>query len=154
MADTSIERIRSGGQTGVDRAALDAAVASGTPHGGWCPAGRRAEDGRIPEVYRLRETPQADYAERTRLNVRDADATLILVRSDPQGGTLLTLQTALELRKPVLLVDAGQRFPRRAIEAWLRVNGVRELNVAGPRGSAAPDIYRHARAFMDALLGG
>lgn len=156
MAEPNIRRIRSGGQTGVDRAALDAAVAAGIPHGGWCPSGRRAEDGRIPDRYDLRETASPEYAERTRLNVRDSDGTLILSSPDPTGGTLLTLQVALGLRKPVFLIDPNGGFSRRRPAAWLcswlDANGIRELNVAGPRGSSSPEVYRDARRFMDDVL--
>ena len=88
------EKIVSGGQTGVDRAALDAALALGIPCAGWCPKGRRAEDGAIPERYPVAETESADYEERTRLNVGDADATLILASGPLSGGTGLTAETA------------------------------------------------------------
>lgn len=152
MAEPNIERIRSGAQTGVDRAALDAAIEAALPHTGWCPAGRRAEDGRISDRYDLCETESSSYAERTLLNVRDADGTLILSTAEPDGGTLLTLQTAIRMHKPVFLTDPGRVCPHRAIDAWLRTNQVHELNVAGPRGSAAPTIYRDARRFMDELI--
>ena len=81
-----IARVVSGGQRGVDRAALDVAIELSIPHGGWCPAGRRAEDGRIPDHFQLQETPSRDYPQRTRWNVRDSDGTLILTRGEPTGA--------------------------------------------------------------------
>src|SRR5437660_8666127 len=97
-------KLISGGQTGVDRAALDVALELGLPCGGWCPRGRKAEDGVIPDRYPLAETPSPSYRQRTRWNVRDSDGTLILVRGRPTGGTALTLASARRLGKPVLVV--------------------------------------------------
>ena len=138
----------SGGQTGVDRAALDAAVELGIPHGGWCPRNRLAEDGRIPERYHLKETESADYAVRTRLNVRDADATLILYREPLEGGTALTWQLAVQLEKPVFLVELGFPPIREAFLQWIEENAVRTLNIAGPRESQRPGISREARQLL------
>lgn len=152
MDEPNIESIRSGGQTGVDRAALDAALDAGVRHGGWCPAGRRAEDGCIPERYRLQETASPNYAERTRLNVRDSDGTLILSASKMAGGTRLTFDTAVELRKPVFLATPERSCPDRLIRAWIRANDIRHLNVAGPRASASDAVYADARRFMDELF--
>jgi hypothetical protein len=98
-------RIVSGGQSGVDRAALDVALELGVPCGGWCPRGRRAEDGPIPDRYPLRETPWHGYPQRTEWNVRDADGTLVLTAGGPDRGTALTLRVADRLGKPCLLVD-------------------------------------------------
>src|SRR5919108_3104860 len=95
----------SGGQTGVDRAALDAAAEVGLRTGGWCPRGRRAEDGALAALYTLRETPSRGYAQRTEWNVRDSDATLVLCRGAPRGGTALTLRVAKRCGRPVLVVD-------------------------------------------------
>jgi len=95
-----IERILSGGQTGVDRAALDVALELGIPCGGWCPAGRRAEDGRIPAIYPVQETESRNYAVRTRRNVRDTDGTLVLVNGPVSGGTRLTVKCADDENKP------------------------------------------------------
>ena len=140
--------ILSGGQTGVDRAALDAALELGIPHGGWCPQGRMAEDRRIPAKYHLKETFSSDYAVRTRLNVRDADGTLILYREPLEGGTALTWQFAVELEKPVLLVELGFPPVFEAFQLWLRENGIRTLNIAGPRESQRPGIGRDAKTFV------
>lgn len=105
MEGGRLVRIISGGQTGVDRAALDVAMARGLACGGWVPRGRRAEDGRLPLRYPMRESRRNSYGERTRLNVRDADGTLILTRGQPIGGTALTAALAQRLGKPYLLVD-------------------------------------------------
>ena len=144
--------IHSGGQTGVDRAALDAAMARGVPVGGWCPQGRRAEDGPIPPRYPLTETGSAEYAVRTRWNVRDAEATLVLTFGEPDAGTALTIEEARALGKPLCIVDLGAEWEVAPVAAWLLEEGVRVLNVAGPRESSAPGIYAEARAFMDRLL--
>jgi len=146
------ERVLSGGQTGVDRAALDVALELGIPCGGACPAGRRAEDGRIPERYPLTEQPGAGYPERTERNVVDADATLILARGPMTGGTRLTAELARRHGKPFLVVDlATEPDPQDAL-AWLRERAVHTLNVAGPRESGAPGIHAEAVAYLRALL--
>ena len=100
-----LERIISGGQTGVDRAALDAAIELGIPHGGWCPRGRRAENGVIPSRYQLKEIEGIDYSERTRRNIVESDATLILTSGPLQGGTLLTFNLCIKLSRPVRVVQ-------------------------------------------------
>lgn len=144
--------IHSGGQTGVDRAALDAALALGVPVGGWCPRGRRAEDGPIATRYVLRETPSTYYVERTRWNVRDADATLVLTRGTPTGGTATTIKAAHALDKPCYIVDLAETDDVNPIADWLQAEDIRVLNVAGPRGSTCPDLYAEARAFMERLI--
>ena len=98
-------KIVSGGQTGVDRAGLDAAIALGIDHGGWCPRGRRAEDGRIPDSYQLKETPQRDYSVRTEQNVVESDGTLILYRRRLSGGTALTFRLAQKHNRPCCRID-------------------------------------------------
>jgi hypothetical protein len=145
--------IRSGGQTGVDRAALDAAMAAGLRVAGWCPRGRLAEDGRIPVRYPLVEAPTAESADRTMRNVRDSDATLILAREPLLGGTALTAEEARRLGRPVLVVDPASAAPAD-VANWLRARGVRDLNVAGPRESEKPGAYAEAKAFLDVLLRG
>ncbi|MBM4147895.1 MAG: hypothetical protein FJ224_02460 [Lentisphaerae bacterium] len=149
-------RIVSGGQTGVDRAALDAAVSRGAPVGGWCPLGRLAEDGVIPPSYPLRETPTAAYPERTRWNVRDSDATLVLACGEPAGGTALTVETADRLGRPFLVLDLLDRRNTAVTLAllWARELNIGILNVAGPRESASPGAYGLARAFMESFLDG
>lgn len=145
-------RIISGGQTGVDRAALDAAMAHGVACGGWVPRGRRAEDGRIAARYPLRETRSSAYGERTRLNVRDADATLILTHGTPSGGTARTIDFARQLGRPHLVVDLAADADPATARAWLASLAVCVLNVAGPRESGCPGIFGEARVFLDAVL--
>ncbi len=147
-------KIISGGQTGVDRAALDVASELGALCGGWCPRGRRAEDGTIPEHYPLRETPSSDYVERTEWNVRDADATLVLTHGAPTGGTALTVELARQYDKPCRIVDLGERSAAEPEETrrWLGHIHPRTLNVAGPRERGHPGIYQKAREFLLALL--
>jgi hypothetical protein len=150
-----VERIISGGQTGVDRAALDAAIACGVPHAGWCPRGRRAEDGPIAAAYNLRETESPQYHVRTRLNVLDADGTLILHRGPLTGGTELTRKVAHAQRRPLLSVDLGAvpaEVALASIRAWLAEHRIRTLNVAGPRESACPGIAAQAGPLLLAVL--
>ena len=146
-----VRRIISGGQTGVDRGALDAAIALGVEHGGWCPKGRLAEDGRIPARYNLRETDSCDYPQRTERNVADSDGTLILYRQPLQGGTELTRRLAHRHRKPCLLVDLAVEFDARRVRAWIRRHQIQVLNVAGPRESSAPGIARETERVLAAL---
>lgn len=147
-------RIVSGGQTGVDRAALDVALALGLPCGGFCPRGRRAEDGKIPERYPLTELASAAYAARTRANVEAADATLVLVRDEPAGGTKLTVQWCLRLGKPVLVVRPHEEGALPAALHWLLTTKPAVLNVAGPRASQWPEGYQLAFAFLVRLFQG
>ncbi|ROR35013.1 YpsA SLOG family protein [Inmirania thermothiophila] len=147
-----LRRIVSGGQSGVDRAALDVALALGLPAGGWCPAGRRAEDGPIPARYPLRETPSADYAQRTAWNVRDSDATLILHRGPLAGGTRLTRELAERHGRPCLCIDLAAVPDPAAVRRWLTAHGVGSLNVAGPRETQSPGIGAEAAAFLRRLL--
>ncbi len=153
------ERIVSGGQTGVDRGALDAAIALAIPHGGWCPRGRLAEDGVIPKRYQLRETESARYSFRTRQNVVDSSGTLILCRGLPlQGGTELTRHCALRHDKPCLVVNLSRDLildeELEKARRWIDEQQLRVLNVAGPRESSTPAIAEQTRQFLIKLLGG
>ncbi|KPV41271.1 molybdenum cofactor carrier [Thiohalorhabdus denitrificans] len=145
-------KVISGGQTGVDRAALDAAMAAGLAVGGWCPTGRRAEDGPLDARYPLVETPSRDYRQRTRWNVRDADATLVLGWGRLTGGTALTVGFIREYGRPHRVVPLDGDPDPGPVRAWLREQEVTTLNVAGPRGDAEGRIYAAARAFLTALF--
>ena len=156
MNETStrtIQKIVSGGQTGVDRAALDAAMVLGLPVGGWCPKGRRAEDGVIDLRYPLIETPDEQYAQRTAWNVRDSDGTLVLLFDKSSPGTNVTIEEANALGKALLLVDLTTNPEEMEVLGWLEANGILVLNVAGPRESEAPGIYEATRAFLDDVFG-
>ena len=145
-------RILSGGQSGVDRAALDAALARNVPCSGWCPRGRRAEDGPIDQRYPLAETPGRNYPQRTEWNVRDSDGTLILVQGSPDRGTALTIKLAARLQKACLVLDLSGRQLVEKVLCWAQRNHVRVLNVAGPRESKNPGIYERAFQFLRKLL--
>lgn len=147
-----VSTIVSGGQTGVDRGALEAARALGLQHGGWCPHGRVAEDGRIPDRYQLRETPSSEYAERTERNVRDSDATLILCKGEPTGGTALSLRLALQWGRPCR-VEPLDGAGLAGIRQWLTDHDVHVLNIAGPRESQLPGAAVQACAMLIELFG-
>ena len=146
-------KLVSGGQTGVDRAALDAALACGVRHGGWCPRGRRAEDGRIDDVlyHGLVETEEsADYSVRTERNVVDSDGTLILCLGEDAfltGGTLWTRQCAEAHRKPCLVLDLRQQ-QYAVLNEWLQEYKIAVLNIAGPRESQSPGIAAAAKLWL------
>ncbi|HEX6038759.1 putative molybdenum carrier protein [Longimicrobium sp.] len=142
----------SGGQTGVDRAALDVAMERGIPRGGWCPAGRWAEDGPIDGCYPLRETPSADPAQRTEWNARDSDGTALLVAAGDSPGTALTRESARRLGRPVYPWQLDAPPDAGHFRRWLQIHRVRTLNVAGPRESEAPGIYAAAADWLRAAL--
>ncbi len=146
-------RIVSGGQTGVDRAALDVALALGIECGGWCPRGRRAEDGPISPDYPLAETESQHYEDRTERNVLDSDGTLILTRGELGGGTALTHDLALRHGRPVLVVDLDRDAATAHVRDWIAAHRIATLNVAGPRESGRPGIHLAAKAFLEELLG-
>jgi len=145
-------KIISGGQTGVDRAALDVAIELGLPCGGWCPRGRRAEDGVIAAIYPLQETDSDEYAPRTARNVLDADGTLIITRGEPTRGTALTVEIAKRAKRPYMIVDLARSTDASAVRHWLLREHVATLNVAGPRESNCSGIYDEALVFLRALL--
>ncbi len=152
-------RIVSGGQSGVDRAALDVAASRGLDLGGWCPRGGWAEDfpdppGVLEKYPQMTETPGNDPSQRTRWNVRDADATLILVTTEigVSAGSDFTLACALALAKPHLVIDLRAGDALSAAREWVSRIAPATLNVAGPRESEAPGVYRAARRFLETLL--
>lgn len=150
---TAPQLILAGGQTRVDRAALDWAIDMGIAHGGWCPRGRTAQDGPLPERYKLKETEATGYSKRTRMNVRDADATLIIHYGPLLGGTRLTLRLADEMEKPVRLVDLSKDWPSQTIhvQAWWTERGLHSLNVAGPSEERVQGIYALTMNLMQQL---
>ncbi|MCP4775707.1 MAG: hypothetical protein GY880_15855 [Planctomycetaceae bacterium] len=157
MTSRPFKKIISGGQTGVDRAALDVAIELEIPHGGWCPAGRRAEDGTIASIYQLQETSTRNYAQRTEKNVLDSCGTLILYQHQISGGTALTRRLSHTHTQPCLCLDLGPSIfdlaqLLQSLIDWGTNHQIDILNVAGPRASTQPEIYAMAYSFMKAAL--
>lgn len=150
-----VRKIVSGGQTGADRGALDAAIAAGVEHGGWLPKGRKTENGPLPLSYNLNELPSKDYRDRTARNVQDSDGTLMVSHGALTGGTLLTKVFAEKFNKPWLHLDMRRQTWEEALSAceeWLCSSGIEVLNVAGPRASGDSDIYDTVRELIAVLL--
>lgn len=150
-----VQRVVSGGQTGVDRAALDVALRLGVACGGWCPRGRRAEDGPIPVRYPLRETSSPAYPVRTERNVRDSDGTLVLRLGPGDRGTALTVRMAARIGRPLLELDLAavpEPFALAAAREWLERHEIAVLNVAGPRESRRPGVHAAASRLLASLL--
>jgi putative molybdenum carrier protein len=148
-------RIISGGQTGVDRGALDAALDLGVECGGCCPAGRLAEDGIIPERYPVIELEDGGYAERTAQNVMDSDGTLIISNDEPMGGTRETIERCIEKGKPYLIIKHREMSTPEAkgkALKFLQNRHIRRLNVAGPRASQWPEGHALTYQIMSAIL--
>jgi hypothetical protein len=153
----ALTKIISGGQTGVDRAALDAALAVGFPCGGWCPADRKAEDGPIPERYPMSLLTERGDRLRTVKNVQTSDGTAILFNQTLSGGTKLTRDTCIKEKKPFIVLDATQITVERAVRAVLRSieeNEISTLTVAGPRLSGWADGYQFALAVIGGVIRG
>jgi hypothetical protein len=149
-----ISKIISGGQTGVDRAALDWAISNDVAHGGWCPQGRLAEDGVLDTQYHLVEIENGSYRQRTKRNVMDSDGTLILHLGDLNGGTLATQSFTRQLGKPCYLVQLDSdtlECDLNNLISWIQVNNIAILNVAGPSASKRHAIYSMAILFMGQL---
>lgn len=144
--------INSGGQTGVDRAALDFALSNGLTCKGWCPKGRVAEDGVINARYTLCETNSVAPEVRTELNVMDSDATLIIYTDEMDPGTAVTKDFAFEYHKPVFIWKIGRNNNVVQFKRWIFKNNVKVLNVAGPKASNAPDIYGETLELLETLL--
>ncbi len=155
MSDFLTLKIISGGQTGVDRAALDAALESGVSAGGWCPEGRQAEDGPIAEKYPLQELPDGSYKERTLKNVQDSDATIIIYFESISGGTKETLLYCLNEKKPYLLIDGSgitEDSASKRIKHFIDENQISLLNVAGPRASKEQRAYEYTKQVITLML--
>ena len=153
--------IISGGQTGVDLAALDTASVFGIHCGGWCPKGRINEEGTIHKKYELKEihgdynTDKENYDARTKANIKDSDGTLIFVPSYPlppaiQDGTLLTISEAKKQKKPFLIIDLSRPASEGivSISDWIETHAIVTLNIAGPRESTCPGIYKQTTSFL------
>jgi hypothetical protein len=150
-----IKKIVSGGQTGADQAALDAAIELGVQHGGWIPKGRKTETGPLPEKYNLKEMPTASYQARTEQNVIDSDGTLILSHGRLTGGSEYTRQMAIKHGRPCLYIDLSETNAFKAaqiISSWLEDHQVEVLNIAGPRSSKDPDIYRTTKSILKTVF--
>lgn len=151
-----VNKIISGGQTGADRAALDFALENNIEIGGFVPKGRGAEDGKISGKYpNLIETETRNYAERTDLNILEADATIILSHGKLSGGSLLTKQLAEKHNKPFLQIDFCQtniQLASSKAKAFLESNDCKVLNIAGPRASGDLEIYAKTKEFLQTLF--
>ena len=150
-----LKKIISGGQTGADRAALDFALAKGLAHGGWCPHGRWAEDGRIPDKYHLTETPGRDPNQRTEWNVRDSDGTVIFsISTALSGGTAKTAEFANIHHKPLLHIcrQTNGQHGATMLRAFINANEIETLNVAGPRGTEEPELAAFVLETLEAAL--
>jgi predicted Rossmann-fold nucleotide-binding protein len=148
MNKFDLQMLISGGQTGVDRAALDFALEHEIHCSGWCPMGRKAEDGEIPERYPLKQTNSRLYQHRTRLNVKDSDATLVINNKTGSRGTALTIKTAQLYYKPVILIEDTSQKSLKKLLSWLKKYNPRVLNIAGPRGSESSEVYRLATEIL------
>lgn len=143
-----LDKIISGGQTGADRGGLDAAIHLGIRHGGWCPKGRRAEDGRIPDIYQMSETGSFGYPLRTRLNIAEASGTIICAFGQrvTEGGTRLTYELCREMDSPVIVIDPFTLFSLDMVREWFKHFAI--INVAGPRESKQPGLQRATCDFL------
>jgi hypothetical protein len=149
----SIQKIVSGGQSGVDRAALDTALELGIPCGGWCPKGSRAEDGPIDPRYGLVETPTDVNAQRTEWNARDSHGTLILLHGEAEGGTAFTIECAEKYNRPYRVFQMTGKADPAEFFHWIKDNGISTLNIAGPRESLIPgEIYKNAKRYLGELF--
>jgi hypothetical protein len=151
----NLKRVISGGQTGADQGALDAAIDSDLQHGGAVPAGRKTESGRLPDRYRMEELPSEHYPDRTAKNVRDSDATLIISHGELTGGSALTRQFAHRYGRPCLHLDLDRQDLETAVGIvlhWLAGEGIRTLNVAGPRASSDPQIHAYTYRLISSVI--
>lgn len=151
----TFSKIISGGQTGVDRSALDAALDNHFPCGGWCPAGRAAEDGPIPEKYPLLELSDGGYQERTIKNIEESNATVIIYFHILEGGTKQTFLHCIRRKKPYQLINATEITTVQAtvlIAEFVTLHKIADLNIAGPRLSEAPMAHAYAYACITRLL--
>lgn len=150
-----IQKIISGGQTGADRAGLDAAISAGMDYGGWLPKGRNSEDGTVPLKYdKMKELTRGGYPTRTEQNVIDSDGTVIFTFGRPSGGSALTREFAVKHGKPWLHIDLERNNPPSTIQHWTSKWDIKTLNVAGSRESTSPGIYKSVYDILIALIVG
>jgi hypothetical protein len=131
---------------------LDVALELGIPCGGWCPKGRKAEDGRIDSRYPLKETTSKGYKTRTERNVKESDGTLILTWGQPKEGTALTIRFAQKYKRPYLVIDLSAGGDPKAVKGWGKTNEIKVLNVAGPRESQSPGIHEQTVEFLQRVF--
>ena len=149
-----IEKIVSGGQSGSDRAALDFAIERGIPHGGWCPRGRKSEDGSIDPRYNLQETPSSGYVQRTEWNARDSDGTVVFsIAPVLTGGSKKTVELAHKHHRPFIQIsrDGGPASPEQALLRFIQNNKIKVLNFAGPRSSKEPEVGAFVKEVLEEL---
>jgi hypothetical protein len=145
-----LTKIVSGAQTGADRAGLDVAIRHEFPHGGWCPKGRKAEDGPIGGQYQLVETPSDGYLQRTEWNVRDSDGTVVFTLARKvTGGALRTIEFAEKHERPSILISAADYKPSVTLQGFVEDHGIELLNVAGSRESKEPGIWKWASQVIE-----
>ncbi len=149
-----LKKVISGGQTGVDRAGLDAAMKAGIPVGGCCPRGRLAEDGVTPDIYSLTEFASSELRAIVEQNVINSDGTLILNEGDLTHGTKLTELFAVMKGRPRLVVqlDAEPVIEAYKVIRWVKAQFISTLNIAGPRESKCPGIYHDAYSYLEELF--
>jgi hypothetical protein len=148
-------KIISGGQTGVDRAALDVALRHGIECGGWCPTGRLDEFGKIPDHYPVQELPGGGFTERTLQNVKDSDGTAVIYPRELGGGTKQTVRFCVQLNRPHELIDASKISSEGAaklISDLVSENKIGILNIAGPRQSEWPEGYAYACRALEIFV--
>ena len=149
----TLKKIISGGQTGADRMALDFAIWHEIPHGGWCPKGRKAEDGLLEPKYLLTETPSSSYPQRTQWKVRDSNGSVIFsIASVLTGGSKKTIDFAIKHKKPWLHLHQGRDHPEATLLRFIREHRIQVLNVAGPRASKEPEVAAFARRVLEAAF--
>jgi hypothetical protein len=150
-----LKKIISGGQTGADQGALDAAIKYSFPHGGWIPKGRLTEDGRLPDNYKLKEMPTDNYPKRTEKNIIDSDGTTIISRGKLAGGSKLTQKLANKHKRPCFHIDLNETpafIAASKINSWIIENNIEILNVAGSRASKDPKIYQDTKYITEGVI--
>lgn len=149
------KKIISGGQTGADQGALDAAIKYSFPHGGWIPKGRMTDDGRLPDNYKLKEMPTESYSKRTEKNILESDGTVIISRGKLTGGSALTQKLAQKYKRPFLHIDLNKTpafIAASEINNWIIKHGIEILNVAGSRASKDSEIYEDTRYIIEGVI--